>query len=76
MSLEHENKFDFFVDMEKQKFEKVKKKWAKRGKVVRPDFPYARFKSGMSYQQVKDWNLQMELNWDDFDECDSGYCGI
>ena len=76
MSLEHENKFDFFVDMEKQKFEKVKKKWAKRGKVVSPDFPYARFKSGMSYQQVKDWNLQMELNWDDFDECDSGYCGI
>ena len=34
------------------------------------------WKENMNYQEIKDWELQTELNWDDFDECDSGYCGL
>lgn len=30
----------------------------------------------LSYNEVKLWNLQTELFDDDFNECDSGYCGI
>jgi hypothetical protein len=34
------------------------------------------WRENMNYQEIKDWELQTELNWDDFDECDSGYCGL
>jgi|TARA_R110002020_G_scaffold30039_7_gene94648 hypothetical protein len=34
------------------------------------------WKEEMNYEQIKDWELQVELSFDDFDECDSGYCGI
>ena len=27
-------------------------------------------------KDIKNWNLQSELSFDDFDECDSGYCGL
>jgi hypothetical protein len=30
----------------------------------------------LSYNDIKLWNLQSELFEDDFNECDSGYCGI
>jgi len=34
------------------------------------------WKEKMNYEQIKDWELQVELTFDDFDECDSGYCGL
>jgi len=34
------------------------------------------FKNGVSYKQIKDSLKQIELFDDDFNECDSGYCGI
>ena len=34
------------------------------------------WKENMNYQEIKDWELQVELSFDDFDECDSGYCGL
>ena len=34
------------------------------------------FKKDISYQRIKDAELQIQLSFDDFDECDSGYCGI
>ena len=27
-------------------------------------------------KRIKDAELQIQLNFDDFDECDSGYCGL
>jgi hypothetical protein len=30
----------------------------------------------MTYDKIKQWNSQFELFDDDFNECDSGYCGI
>ena len=30
----------------------------------------------LSFNDIKQWNLQVELFDDDFNECDSGYCGI
>ena len=30
----------------------------------------------MIYEKIKKWNLQFELSFDDFSECDSGHCGI
>jgi len=34
------------------------------------------FKNGMSYEKIKNWKTQLNLFEDDFNECDSGYCGI
>ena len=34
------------------------------------------FKNGMKYDEIISWNLQTELFDNDFNECDSGYCGL
>lgn len=34
------------------------------------------FKNGISYNKIKDSLKQTELFNDDFNECDSGYCGL
>ena len=36
----------------------------------------ASWKEFVTYDQIKKWNVQQELFEDDFNECDSGYCGI
>ena len=36
----------------------------------------AHFKTGLTYKQIKSHNLQNEISFDDFTECDSGYCGL
>ena len=36
----------------------------------------ATWKEFFTYDQIKEWNSQYELFDDDFNECDSGYCGI
>ena len=34
------------------------------------------FKTGITYEKIKDHKMQIELFDDDFNDCDSGYCGI
>jgi|TARA_R100000084_G_scaffold38927_2_gene15692 hypothetical protein len=34
------------------------------------------FKTGVTYKQIKNHKLQIELFDDDFNECDTGYCGL
>ena len=34
------------------------------------------FKKEINYNQIIKWKLQEELSFDDFSDCDSGYCGI
>ena len=34
------------------------------------------FKKEISYREIINWNLQAELSFDDFTDCDSGYCGL
>jgi hypothetical protein len=34
------------------------------------------FKSGVTYEKIKSHKLQLDLFDDDFNECDSGYCGL
>jgi len=34
------------------------------------------FKNGISYEKIKNYNMQHELFNSDFNDCDSGYCGI
>ena len=36
----------------------------------------ANWRSDMTYDEIKQWNAQFELFDDDFNECDSGYCGL
>ena len=36
----------------------------------------AQWKSEVSYTQIREHNLQTELSFDDFSDCDSGYCGV
>ena len=34
------------------------------------------WKMGITYQKIKNYKMQTELFEDDFNECDSGYCGL
>lgn len=34
------------------------------------------WKTGITYDDIKKHKLQLELSFDDFNDCDSGYCGI
>jgi len=34
------------------------------------------FKDGITYENIKNANFTLDLNFDDFSECDSGYCGV
>ena len=34
------------------------------------------FKKEVKYSEILKWKLQTELSFDDFNECDSGYCGL
>ena len=36
----------------------------------------AQFKTGLKYKQIKETKLQSEISFNDFTECDSGYCGL
>ena len=33
------------------------------------------FKNGINYEKIKSFSFQNKLNFDDFSDCDSGYCG-
>lgn len=59
MSDKHPNKFQWFIDAEKDNGYNVRK-----------------FKNGVTYENIKDSFKQIELFEDDFNECDSGYCGV
>ena len=56
MSKRESNKFDWFVNQEKQ-----------TGNT---------FKNGITYEKIKKHRLQLDLFDDDFNDCDSGYCGL
>lgn len=56
----HENKLNWFASKERIKHNKDV--WYKE--------------RNLSFNEIKQWNLQIELFDDDFNECDSGYCGI
>jgi hypothetical protein len=34
------------------------------------------FKKGISYEKIKNHRLQLDLFDEDFNDCDSGYCGL
>jgi hypothetical protein len=35
-----------------------------------------KWKKNVLYKDIINWNTQQELSFDDFSECDSGYCGL
>ncbi len=56
----HPNKIQWFADQERIKHHKDV--WYKN--------------KNLSFNDVKGWHIQSELFDDDFNECDSGYCGV
>lgn len=56
----HPNKLQWFIDQENKA--KVMK-----GNTWRQD---------VTYEKIKEWNPQIELFNEDFNDCDSGYCGL
>mgnify|MGYP003122244627 FL=1 len=56
----HPNKIQWFASKEKIKHNKDV--WYKS--------------KNLSFKQIKEWNIQAELFDDDFNDCDSGYCGL
>jgi len=64
MSVRNPNKFDWFVEKEKKAIQSFNKS--------------AGWKAGMgaTYEQIKKSLKQLDLFDDDFNDCDSGYCGI
>lgn len=57
----HPKKFDWFI----RKEEESRKTYNDRSWNLKID-----------YKKIKDWSPQFELFDDDFNECDSGYCGL
>ena len=52
---------------------KNKMEWfAKQEKMNKPNT----FKKDVSYNEILKYKPQIEISFDDFDECDSGYCGL
>tara|TARA_R110002012_G_C11514508_1_gene598789 strand:+ start:100 stop:969 length:870 start_codon:yes stop_codon:yes gene_type:complete len=64
MSLKEENKFDWFMKKENESIEHY------NGRQWYID------KNQPSYEQIKNTLKQFDLFDDDFNECDSGYCGL
>ena len=64
------NKFEWFAKMERE----IQKHFMdKNGKKSN----YGRFlDNGLTYDDIKNHKLQLDLFDEDFNECDSGYCGI
>jgi hypothetical protein len=60
MSKKSPKQFDWFIEQENKGYDSNK----------------ARFKSETTYKQIKSSFTQMDLFDDDFNECDSGYCGL
>lgn len=60
MMMLHPNKLQWFINQEN-------KAKVMRGNTWRQD---------VTYEEIQKWNPQYELFEDDFNECDSGYCGI
>jgi hypothetical protein len=58
------NKFDWFIRQENKSIKDYKRKWLKG------DF------DGLTYENIKSYNTQHDLFDDDFNDCDSGYCGL
>ena len=62
MSEKHPNKFQWFIDKEIQS---------------RQTYNNRSWNLKISYEKIKNHKLQIEMfNDDDFNECDSGYCGL
>ena len=64
------DKFQWFIDQEKAAAKRVPPK--KNGQPS----SYARFREEFSYEQIKNHKTQLELFDSDFNDCDSGYCGL
>jgi hypothetical protein len=60
MMMLHPEKLQWFTDKEKQAMQYPKNTW----------------RQDVTYEQISQWNPQYELFDDDFNDCDSGYCGI
>jgi len=60
MMLLHEDKLQWFVDRENE------------AKVMNGNT----WRQDTTYSDIQKWNPQFELFEDDFNECDSGYCGV
>jgi hypothetical protein len=60
MSNVQPDKFDWFVKQEQSGYESNQARW----------------KTGMRYEDIKRHKTQLSLSFDDFNECDSGYCGL
>ena len=58
------DKMEWFINQEKMAMVMKSNRW-RAGK-----------EDGLTYEQIKNWKPQFELFEDDFNECDSGYCGL
>jgi hypothetical protein len=61
MSDKHPNKFQWFIDREIES---------------RKVYNDRSWNLKVSYEKIKSYNFQFEMFDDDFNECDSGYCGL
>ena len=62
MASKHPEKFDWFIAQEKLATQCFGKS--------------ATWKNEITYEQIKNYKLQLDLFDDDFNDCDSGYCGL
>ncbi len=73
---EHKNKMEWFKNTEKKKMEWVRKQSIKNNKSSKRKQGGWKTDENITYEQIENWRLQYELSFDDFNDCDSGYCGL
>jgi hypothetical protein len=67
VSKRDEAKFNWFINIEKE----IKDDAMRRGK------KFFTFRSdGLTYEEIKNHKLQLDMFDEDFNECDAGYCGL
>ena len=81
MADKHPEKMQWFADIEQEKLKGLNEK--SKGLNVQPD-EYGRvngryqggWRSDVTYKEILKHKMQASLSFDDFEECDSGHCGL
>ena len=81
MAEKHPEKFDWFARTEEAKQERLAATWQKKGLHVDSSGKVGgryqgTWRGDTTYRKIQAYKPQVELDFGDFSDCDSGYCGL
>ena len=81
MAETHPEKFDWFVRMEQEKMAALEKRRQEKGLTADANGRVkgrlkGTWRDDVTYARIRDFEMQGQLDFEDFTECDSGHCGL